>query len=154
MTLLQKLEKTMTYGSFKEKSDLLSRLEDVFDSYNKDIEDFDSIVQSLINYAVISEDDKLISEILDNIVLAEINQDIDNISFEMIENNIDKFSDVLIARCIDILSYTQEQRYLQTILRFRNHKNKHIKLAVADALVEFGLTKELRDAQSVFPEPE
>ena len=133
------IESTMLNGSFNEKVELLSQLCDVFESYNKNIENFNDIMAMLIGLAIESKDENIATEILETICKGGINQNISDIDFDRIEENLDNVSNKLLSRYIDILSYTDNKKYLPSILRFKNHNNEYVKQAVEDAIVELGV---------------
>ena len=132
-------EAIMEKSSFNEKIELIIHLGDVFESYNKEIEDFDDIIQILIDYLVASNDEQVIDEIIEAICKAQIYQNTNNVNFDKIEANLIIVEEKFLPRYIDILSYTHNKKYLPSILRFRDSNNIHVKQAIADALVEFGV---------------
>lgn len=128
----------MINGSKNEKIFLLSYLNDIFESYNKNIEDFVEIVQSLIELALNSNDDDIKVELLETICKAQTYQNIENISFEGFVEALNTVPIKFLARYIDILSYTSNKTYLPIILKFKNHEDKYVCQAVEDAIIELG----------------
>ena len=136
------VEKTMSGGSADEQVVLLSQLTCIFESYDKNIKDFDEITQTLVNLSVKISDDNVLDQILETIVTAQINQNIDNINFDIIDEYLADAKERFLARFIDIISYTYNRKYLPSILRFKDNSNIYVRQAVEDAIVELGIGSE------------
>ncbi len=124
-------------GSPVEKRNILSHLSDVFESYNNDIADFDKIMNSLIALSVKENTAEMRDEILGTLIIG-MTKNIDNISFDIIGNNIEQFPVSCIPRCIELLSYTYNRKYVPAIMKFEDHEDENVKEAVADAIQELG----------------
>lgn len=134
----EEVYKILSDNNEKEKLIILSHLKDVFESYNKNIDNFSALVQILIDYSVTCTDSVIQSEILETIVAAETYQDVSQLDFDIIEVNLDKCSLDFLPRYIDILSYTYNPKYIQTILTYIEHKNSEVRESAENALLELG----------------
>lgn len=116
---------------------ILSNLDDVFESYNMNITDFDEIVEFLIDEFLLSKDKMIAHEILNVIVKSGDNgRNIGNINFSKIADNLNKIDREFKADCIRILTYTYDQKFLDVILSYKDDEDKYIRESVEDALVE------------------
>ena len=127
-------------GSETERLYLFSHLCDVFESYNKNIFNFREIVELLIDYVAAGPDDDAKSEALEAICNAQTYQDTEDINFDKIEVELSKINTLEFKeKFIEILGYTHNKKYLETILRFKDHGDRYVKKAVEDALIEMGV---------------
>ncbi len=132
----QEALRIMRIGSRKEKMDYLNFLDNVFDTYNRNVENSSAIVQVLIDSALESKDDDLTDEIIEVICSAQISQELRDIDYGKIANNITRVPEKFLPRYIDMLGNTGDVRFLSDILKFKNHKSMSVQDAVNDALIE------------------
>ena len=126
----------MQNGSRGEKLAYLNDLDTIFDTYNRNVANSDEVIDTLINFALISEDDEITDELLEVICSAQGTQDLRKVDYSKIVNNINRVPEKFLPRYIDILSYTYDTQYLPVILSFKSHKDKDVQQAVKDALIE------------------
>ena len=136
MSIIKELKIVLESGTKDEKIELLSYLNDVFESYNKNIDDFSEIMDMLIKYAFKEKDGEVAIEILNTITFAETYQDVKEINFDTFAENITGVSGDTLMRYIDILSYTYNPKYIPYILNFRDSSDENIRNSVEEALVE------------------
>ena len=136
MTTLEELKIVLENGREEEQMELLSHLQDVFESYKEDIQNFEEIMDTLIKYAIKKKEGEVTEEILYTITTAETYQNVDMIDFSAFAENINKVSDNVLLKYIEILSYTYDLRYIPYILKFRNSRDEIIGDAVEEALLE------------------
>lgn len=141
MDRINELKLTLETGTEIEKIILLNHYNDMFESYNKHIDNFEAIVRLLIEYALVESNDTVIDEILELICTAQIYQNTGNICFEKIAENILSIPTHFISKYIEILSYTHNIKYLELIKSFEECNNPYIKKSVEDALIEMGVSK-------------
>lgn len=127
-------------GTLSSKINELSYLCDVFESYNKNIDHFEELIEFLIHLAVETRDDNIKEEILEAICKAAIHQNIDKVNFDAFSQDIQKVSVKYLPRYIDILSYTHNEKYIRDILQFKSYQNNYVQTAVNDAAQEMGFT--------------
>ena len=143
MKLLNELSHCLENGTQEEKLHLLSHLHDVFESYiyrPNELEDLEKIVGLLITYAITSQDEELVYEALDTIVMAEMGKNLQWPCFDELWNNMRNVKEKILARCIDILSFTHNKKYLPAILEYSASEDAVVRQAVQEALQEFGVT--------------
>ena len=136
MSIIKELEMVLESGTKKEQINLLSYLNDIFESYNKNIPDFDEIMDTLIKYAIKEREGEIVKEVLNTIVFAETYQDVKDINFNSFAENLDNVSGDILMRYIDILSYTDNLHYIPYIMRFRDNSDEKIRNCVEEALAE------------------
>ena len=136
MTTLEELRIVLDSDEVEKQTEFLCHLTDVFESYNKNIQDFDEIVKVLIEYAIEKRNGKIVEEVLEVICDAQTYQNIDNIDFSAFAKNLDMVSGNILFKYIEILSYTYDSRYIPDILKFKDHADLLIRSGVKDALVE------------------
>lgn len=116
---------------------ILSNIEIAFESYNLNINNFDEIVEFLIDEFLLSKNKMISHEILNTIVKSGDNgRDISNINFSKIANNLNNIDREFIADCIRILTYTYNQQFINVILSYKNDDDIYIRESVEDALIE------------------
>ena len=133
------VKKILLKGTVDDKIDILSYLCDIFEAYNKNINHFEELIEFLIHLAIETQDENEKEEILETICKAAIYQDIDKVNFDVLEQDIQKVSVKFLPRYIDILSYTHNRKYAKSILRFKDHKDKYVQIAVREAIQEMGI---------------
>ena len=136
MTTLEELKIVLESGEEWDQIVYLSHLTDIFESYNKNIQDFDEIMKTLIEYAIEQREGKMVEEVLCVITDAQTYQNIDNIDFSAFAENLSMVSGNVLFKYIEILSYTYDSRYIPDILKFEDHDAADIRLGVKDALIE------------------
>ena len=136
MTILEELKIVLENGRKEEQIELLSHLQDIFESYNKNIQDFDEIMDTLIKYAIEKKEGEVTEEVLYAITSAETYQDVERIDFSAFAENINKVSDNVLLKYIEILSYTYDSSYIPYILKFSDSSDVNIRNSVEEALAE------------------
>jgi len=121
------LKSTLTSGSTTEKLNALEYLKDQFDSFDKNIESFELLIDVLLNAALTESDMAVKIEIFESLAKAAVFQDITAIDFTRLSQNIDRIPEECLGRTIDILSFTYEINYLPIIKRYLNHPDLYIR---------------------------
>lgn len=124
--------------SSKEKSkkiEFLSWLWEYIESYSI-IRNIESLVNSLINYAIEEKDLEVKEKILDTIQIALTYRDTRTCKFYLLENHINIFSDDMILIIIGIFELTYDARYTTILQKLSNHINKDISREAKEALTE------------------
>ena len=137
---IQEAIKVMHQGSYNEKMEYLNFLYITFDTYNRNIEHADAVINVLIDCALASKEDKLLDEILEVICSAQVSQNLQNINYDRIAVSLNDLPIKYLPKYIEILGNTYDKRYVASILQFKNHCNKYVNEAVSDALVELQVT--------------
>lgn len=130
------LRKIFISGSKTEKLEILDYLKDQFDSFNKNIEYFDEILNVLLEFSITETDKEVKIEVLEAISKAAVFQDITNINFDMFIENLDNTPEEYLSRCIDILSFTHKMVYLPIIKRYLSHRNLYVRESAVIAVKE------------------
>ena len=129
----------MLHGSHSDKMEYLNFLDIAFDTYNRNIKNSDEVVGTLIDAALISEDDEITDEILEVICSAQVSQNLQNVDYSKISVKLNDISERFLPKYIEILGNTYNKKYLPDILQFRSHKKKDVQEAVRDILIEWQL---------------
>lgn len=132
----QEAIKIFQYGSQSDILEYLNDLDTAFDTYNRNIANSDEVINTLINFALISKDDEITDELLEVICSAQRSQDLRDVDYSKIATNLNNVPEKFLPRYIDILSYSYDTKYLPTIVSLKKHKNKEVQQAVEDALKE------------------
>ena len=132
------IKEILLKGTLNEKINTLSYLCDIFESYNKNIDQFEELLDFLIHLVIETQDENVKEETLETICKAAIYQNIDGIDFDALEQDIQKVSVKFLPRYIDILSYTHNKKYVKTILQFKDFPDKYVQIAVKEAILEMG----------------
>lgn len=114
---------------------MLSWLWDCFESYAL-IENVESVVNLLINYAIAEKDLEIKEKILDTIQIATTYRDIKGCKFYLLEHYIDIFSDNMILSIIAIFESTYDERYTNILEKLSNNLNQNISREAKEALTE------------------
>lgn len=136
---IKEIKETLLEGTLDDKIDTLSYLCDIFESYNKNIDHFEELLEFLIHLAIETQDENMKEETLETISKAATYQNIQKVNFDAFEQDIQKVSVKYLPRYIDILSYTHNNKYIQSIFQFKNHQNKYVQIAVKEAAQEMGI---------------
>jgi hypothetical protein len=123
-------------GKEKDKKiELLSWLWDCFESYAL-IDNVESVVNLLINYAISEKDLEIKEEILDTIQIATIYRDVKACKLYLLEHHIDIFSDNMILIIIAIFESTYDERYINILEKLSNNLNENISKGAKEAIEE------------------
>lgn len=136
---INEIKTILLEGTLDDKIEILDYLCDIFESYNKNIDHFEELLKFLIHLAIETQDEYIKDDILETICKAAIYQNIDNINFDVFNQNMQKVSVKYLPRYIDILSYTHNKKYIESIFQFKNHQNKYVQIAVKEAAQEMGI---------------
>lgn len=136
---IDEIKTVLLEGEYDEKIEMLSYLCDVFESYNQNVDGLEETLDFLIKLVLESEDGTLKDEILEAICKAVIYKNIDNVDFDPMEQELAGTSISYIPRFIDILSFTHNKKYIDTILQFAEHANEDVRIAVKNAKLEMSV---------------
>ncbi len=132
---IESIRNELRYSSKSEKESVIIYIGDLFESYVT-IDDFPELIKLLINYAIDEDDEELKLQFLDVISKASEHRNVNEINFDMIEDNLDFLSIECLERAIDILSFSHNSKYLETIKKYILHDNKKIAYVASIALEE------------------
>jgi hypothetical protein len=116
----------------------VSHLCDLFESYNRDIDHFNELMDFLIDLSINTDDRKLKTELLEAICVAETYQNTDAINFDGIERDMDSVQVDYLPRYIDILAYTHDRKYIEAIHKYKNHDSESVRRSARNAIMELG----------------
>lgn len=135
---IEEIKERLMEGTLVEKLEAMSYLDSCFDSYDQNIPQFKEIVEFLIHFALEVQDDEIREEIIKLIYDASIKDDFVKVNFDELEQGLIKIPIEQLHRCIDILGYSHNKKYIKTIFQYRNHEDKYVRLSVGFALSELG----------------
>lgn len=133
---INSLKKCFNSGTITEKIHTLSHLSDVFDSYKKNINNFEGIMNLLIICSITEDNMEVKREIFDTLVRASVFQDVHSINFDKLEDNLDELPIECLGRCIDIFSFTHKIKYIPSIERYIKHDDKYVRESAEMAINE------------------
>lgn len=134
--LLEEVINTLENSNIEKVLELLSYLNDVFESYNKNIENFKEIVTILINYGINQSDSGIKDKVFDTLSRAAAFKDIDDIDLNLIENNLDNLPVKCLVSAISILGFSHKEKYLPILRKYCNHNDKYVISEASTAISE------------------
>ncbi|WP_221568003.1 hypothetical protein [Alkalihalobacillus sp. TS-13] len=130
------IEKILKGKDEQEKIDTVSHLSDVFESYNKNIENFDELMDVLLYYALAEQNLEVKEELFDALSKAVTYQNIERINWDSLERHLPQLPLPCLTTAINILGMTHDQKYLPTIKTYTKHENGAVKGEAYIALKE------------------
>ena len=134
----EEIKEMLIEGTLSDKLEAMDYLDILFDSYDQDIPQLKEIVEYLIHFAMNVQDDEMRKEILYLICKADTKKDFIKVNFDELEQGLTNIPIEQLPICIDILGYSCNKKYVKTLLQYRNHEDKDVRLSVEDALSELG----------------
>lgn len=129
--------KDMLLGENKrEKIELLSHLEDIFESYCENIEHYDDIINLLINCGLHDNDMETKASIYDTLSKAALYRDVSKFDFDLIENSLGGLPIDILTSVISILGYSKNKKYLPKLISYFNHEDAIVSREAKDAANE------------------
>lgn len=130
------LKATLTNGSKTEKLNVLDYMKDQFDSFDKNIESFEELIEILLSFAQTEPDIEVKIEIFESLLKAAVFQNITSIDFRQLSEYIHDVPEECLSRVIDILSFTYEISYLPIIKSYLHHPNPYVRKSAECAVKE------------------
>ena len=112
--------------------DFHASYDDEDDDHN--IENFDKIMEMLINYVIENKESEIVENVLDAIIDAQELQDTKDIDFSIFAQNLHTVTGESILLYIDILGNTNDPRYTPYLLNLKNHENSKVRFKAENAL--------------------
>ncbi|KAB2328748.1 hypothetical protein F7731_24285 [Cytobacillus depressus] len=134
---LSELEQILKGNNLESKIETISHLSDVFESYNKDIANFDDLVVLLLKFAIEEQNNEVKEELFDTLLDAATYKNTEKINWDILEQHINELPSECIPTAISILGLSHNKKYAHTLSTFSKHENKSIKSAALIALSEF-----------------
>lgn len=132
---IESIRNGLEYHSKSEKESVISHIGDLFESYVT-IDFFPELVELLIKSAIDEVNEEIKLQFLDVISRASNHRNINDINFDMIEDNLTSMSVECLEKALEILSFSHNIKYLETIKKYLLHENKKIAYVASIALVE------------------
>lgn len=133
---LEELTAVLSGSDVEEKIEVLSHLCDVFESYNKSIDNFKDIIIELIHFGFKEVDLEIKEEIFNTILTAATYKNIDEINFDILAYNLDSLSEECLHSALTVLGFTYKKEYLIYLTKYLDHKNGSIRADAINAINE------------------
>jgi len=130
--LIERLKEVFETGTIDERVSLIEDVQwDFQASYDdedvdQNIEDFDEIMEILINYVTENKESEIIKNVLDVIIDAQELQDTKGIEFSIFAQNLHTVTGEILLLYIDILANTNDPSYTPYLLSLKNHKSSEV----------------------------
>ncbi|NLD48215.1 MAG: hypothetical protein GX660_13645 [Clostridiaceae bacterium] len=132
---IESIKNKLQNSSKSEIFNVLNYINDLFESYTK-IDSFEELIEILIKCAVDEDDEELRLELFDCISKASEHRSMTKVNFDLIETKLDFLTLDCLEKAIDILSFSHNKKYIETIKRYTLHENKKIAYVASIALEE------------------
>jgi len=138
--LIERLKKAFESGTEDEQADAVEDIGWRFLSNHDDeendqnIDDFDEIMEMLINYVIENKDSEIVEDVLEIINDAHEFQDTKHVDFSLFAQNLHTVTGESLLQYIDILANTKDPTYTPYVLSLKNHENNEVRFKVANAL--------------------
>lgn len=143
---VNELRQCFIAGTITERLETLSYLSDVFESYNKNITNFDEIMNLLIDNSITEDNLEVKCEFFEVLVKATVFQEVHQINFDKLEHSLVELPVECLSRCIDVLSFSHNKKYIPSLEVYRNHDDKNVRESVELAIKEImGYHKKLTE---------
>ncbi len=104
---------------------------------HKNFVNINEFLEIIIDYVFKSSNEDMIIELLEVIILAQVYFDKNVVSLERFEKNISKVSTPILRKYIEILRYSFDEKYLETLLKFEKHEDFEVRENVKAAVEYF-----------------
>lgn len=139
-------------GRRQEIDETLSHLEYVFSSYVKKIDDFQIILNTLLECYLNESDLEMKLGFLNTLAYAACCRDFGSFSYDIIVKELLNNENVkIIANCLIILGFTRDITYLPIIDKFKTHKDGFVVGEAYDAIREIVACYKLDNDTDVVP---
>lgn len=133
---VEEIRAILSGSDVEEKTEVLSHLCDVFESYNNSIDNFKEIIIALLDFGF-KEDNLVIKEEIFNAILtAATYKNIDEINFDILVYNLDTLPEECFHSALTILGFTFKKDYLFYLTKYLDHENGSIRADAINAINE------------------
>ncbi|MGG4552395.1 hypothetical protein [Paenibacillus humicus] len=133
---VEEIRAILSGSDVEEKTEVLSHLCDVFESYNNSIDNFKEIIIALLDFGF-KEDNLVIKEEIFNAILtAATYKNIDEINFDILAYNLDTLPEECFHSALTILGFTFKKDYLFYLTKYLDHENGSIRADAINAINE------------------
>ncbi|WP_194541107.1 hypothetical protein [Paenibacillus sp. JZ16] len=87
---IEELKATLSGSNTEEKTEILSHLCDIFESYNHSIDNFIDIVTVLLHFGIKEENLDMKEEIFNTVLSAATYKNIEGINFDILADNLER----------------------------------------------------------------
>ncbi|MBY0163811.1 hypothetical protein V4V36_31780 [Paenibacillus lautus] len=133
---IEELKATLSGSNTEEKTEILSHLCDIFESYNNSIDNFNDIVTVLLHFGIKEESLDMKEEIFSTVLSAATYKNIEGINFDILADNLERLPEECLHSALTILSFTFKKEYLPYLTKYLAHKNSSIRADAINAINE------------------
>ncbi len=133
---VEEIRATLSGSDVEEKTEVLSHLSDVFESYNNSIDNFKEIIVALLDFGLKEDNLEIKEEIFNSILTAATYKKIDEINFDILAYNLDTLPEECFHSALTILGFTFNKDYLFYLTKYLDHENGSIRADAINAINE------------------
>ncbi|MDQ0087489.1 Mg/Co/Ni transporter MgtE [Paenibacillus anaericanus] len=133
---IEELRAILLGSDVGEKTEILSHLCDVFESYNNSIDNFRELIIALLDYGIKEENSEIKEEIFDAILTAATYKNIDEINFDILAYNLDSLPEECLHSALTTLGFTFKKDYIFYLTKYLDHENGGIRADAMNAINE------------------
>lgn len=133
---IEELREVLSGSDIDEKTEILSHLCDVFESYNNSIDNFKELIITLLDFGIKEENLEIKEEIFDAILTAATYKNIDEINFDILANNLDSLPEECLHSALTTLGFTFKKDYVFYLTKYLDHENGGIRADAINAINE------------------
>lgn len=141
---------TLKSGSRQEIIANLSYLKALFSSCLKKIDDFQTILNTLLECYLTEQDYGMKLEFMNTLTYASFSRDLGSFNYDKIVEVVQNSEDVkIIANCLTILGASYDIKYLPIIVKFQRHKDRSVADEAYDAFREIVISHRFKNDTDV-----
>ncbi|GGG03603.1 hypothetical protein [Paenibacillus aceti] len=133
---VEELRAILSGSDVEEKTEVLSHLCDVFESYNNSIDNCKEIIIALLDFGFKEDNLEIKEEIFNAILTAATYKNIDEINFDILAYNLDTLPEECFHSALTILGFTFKKDYLSYLTKYLDHENGSIRADAINAINE------------------
>lgn len=133
---VEEIRAILSGSDVEEKTEVLSHLCDVFESYNNLIDNFKEIIIALLDFGFKEDNLEIKEEIFNTILTAATYKNIDEINFDILAYNLDTLPEECFHSALTILGFTFKKDYLFYLTKYLDHENGSIRADAINAINE------------------
>jgi len=133
---VEEIRAILSGSDVEEKTEVLSHLCDVFESYNNSIDNFKEIIIALLDFGFKEDNLEIKEEIFNAILTAATYKNIDEINFDILAYNLDTLPEECFHSALTILGFTFKKDYLFYLTKYLDHENGSIRADAINAINE------------------
>ncbi|WP_152392606.1 hypothetical protein [Paenibacillus guangzhouensis] len=134
--VIEELKTILSSSDTDEKTEILSHLCDIFESYNNSIDNFNGLVTTLLDFGIKEENLEMKEEIFNTILTAATYKNISGVDFDILADNLDSLPEECLHSALTTLSFTYRKNYLSYLTKYVDYENRSVRADAINAINE------------------